>query len=391
MRRIDLNKKRHVVNKTHHNWVPTSEIAKKLKESYPRLEFRWLEQEHIHGVDSVVHGLCHEHHEIVPMHVGNLWRGTTKYGCPACARELGFEVEGSSRFHVRRNAPNFQGRSMVEYNLFLAIKDEFPDALSGHKMQGGKEIDIWIPSIRAGVEYNGNFYHSEKRGRGEFYHHDKSVTGFKQEKFIFHLFTEEAENVGAIVRSLILFRNYTQGITIPETTVTFGPITVSLASGFHRDWNPVRDFNTRGWEWSMAIYDDKFHTIGIVSGTQRPFTITKISVKDYSVPIGQIVSKFAKSYNLKPLISVDTRNPAELVVAEIAGFVKCGAISPLALPMDKNYRIMNMRRSFPEGVLWGDVPVQSEEVDRAWDCGRMLFHLKNRQPDFIKHALHVKS
>ena len=50
--REDAKCRNHLVNKEHHNWVPTEEIAEKLKAEYPALSTPWLEKEHIHGVKS---------------------------------------------------------------------------------------------------------------------------------------------------------------------------------------------------------------------------------------------------------------------------------------------------------------------------------------------------
>lgn len=62
-------------------------------------------------------------------------------GCPKCA------IESQTSF--------------PEQAIFFYIKKVFPDAINRHKI-AGNEIDIYIPCIKTGIEYNGYFYHKEK-------------------------------------------------------------------------------------------------------------------------------------------------------------------------------------------------------------------------------------
>lgn len=45
---------------------------------------------------------------------------------------------------------------------------------STRKLMGNaKEIDIWVPSAKIAIEFNGIYHHSEQTGKGRNYHHDK--------------------------------------------------------------------------------------------------------------------------------------------------------------------------------------------------------------------------
>lgn len=385
MAKPDLEKARKVVNKAHHNWVSTEEIAEKLSKSHPRLSFPWLTKEHIHGVASIVHGVCREHSQIVPMHVGNLWRGTTKYGCHECARELGYEFEGHESFNIRRNAPNYQGQSKVEFNLFMAIKEHFPDALAHHKMAGGKEIDIWVPSIRAGVEYNGNFYHAESKKRGESYHFDKSNLAWRQDKFILHLFTEEGENVKAAIETLKLFANLANKKKHLKKKIKFGPISDGSARAFHNTHNPVKDFNLPDWNWHLGVFDEEFNTIGVFSGIKEYGIVTKVTVTDTHVQVGAILQKFCRMTGGNVAVFVDSRNPLEILLAKSsAELVSCKGLPPLPLPMNSRYQIISIRNRVYFEYMQRIVENQPDEVDRAWDVGRLGFYLKQHKPYWVK-------
>ena len=69
-------------------------------------------------------------------------------GCPVCAS--------------RRRT------SFPEQAIFYYIKQAFPDAINGYKEafdKGSMELDIFIPQINVGIEYDGKAFHSETHNR----------------------------------------------------------------------------------------------------------------------------------------------------------------------------------------------------------------------------------
>ena len=67
------------------------------------------------------------------------------HGCPRCARQ--------------------SHSSVPETICYLAIKKYYSDAIHGYKIDwlGRREIDIFVPSINVGIEYDGNSWHNESR------------------------------------------------------------------------------------------------------------------------------------------------------------------------------------------------------------------------------------
>lgn len=70
---------------------------------------------------------------------------TRGHGCPKCARK--------------------SHSSVPETICYLAVKKYYPDAIHGYKAEwlGRREIDIFIPSLNIGIEYDGNSWHNESR------------------------------------------------------------------------------------------------------------------------------------------------------------------------------------------------------------------------------------
>ena len=58
----------------------------------------------------------------------------------------------------------------------------------------GKEIDIFIPSLKIGFEYNGLYWHNEATGKGKWYHYDKTEQCEKQGIKLIQIFEDEYLN-----------------------------------------------------------------------------------------------------------------------------------------------------------------------------------------------------
>lgn len=380
----------HVVDKEHHKWIPTDEIATKLLTEYPSLETPWLEQEHVHGVNSIVTGVCKEHKLLVPMNLGNLWRGTTKYGCPECAWEKGYEFEGHSEFNIKRNRPNYIGQSKAEYNLFCAIKPHFPDAVAHHRMQGGKEIDIWIPSIGCGVEYNGLYYHSNAMGKTAEYHREKSRTANRQGKGIFHLFPEEAQDTDRIVRMLKLLgkakeEGHNEFKVPPKSQVGVQEIMSAQAKAFHEKWNFIT-LKDHMLDLHFGLFMGG-EMIGVFSGNYTGQMICKMSYSKAFFDFPRLLKLLNKITGLKLAFVIDIRNPLEWGLLDPSlsmGLKMVTILPPVVYPLDKSYNIIDRGIYSVIDLLNAPYKFCDEEAARTWDCGHIVASLPDFAPEWAK-------
>ena len=79
--------------------------------------------------------------------------------CPICFHE--WEAKINNR-NIGRGCPNCskgQHTSFSEQAVFYYVSKLFPDAINGYIVEK-REIDIYIPSINIGIEYDGGYYHS---------------------------------------------------------------------------------------------------------------------------------------------------------------------------------------------------------------------------------------
>jgi hypothetical protein len=105
-----------------------------------------------------------------------------------------------------------KGRLNVENNFTSKSQKEISDfitslgfqVLNNHKkILQGVEIDIFIPDLMVGFEYNGLFWHSEKMGKSKNYHLDKQNLAKKNGIKLYHIFSDEWIKNKEIVKSKI--------------------------------------------------------------------------------------------------------------------------------------------------------------------------------------------
>lgn len=84
------------------------------------------------------------------------------------------------------------GPSKPEVELFDFVKALCPDAVqSDRNVLSGKEIDILIPSLNIGVEFNGIYYHSTMFNPDLFYHQKKTDQAREKGVRLIHIWSDE--------------------------------------------------------------------------------------------------------------------------------------------------------------------------------------------------------
>ena len=71
-----------------------------------------------------------------------------------------------ARYHYNPGCPVCQSESMTSFNeqaIYLFVKEQFPDSISCYRpdYMKKKELDIFIPSLRLAIEYDGDTFHKK--------------------------------------------------------------------------------------------------------------------------------------------------------------------------------------------------------------------------------------
>lgn len=80
------------------------------------------------------------------------------------------------------------------------------DVVRRYKYSSRKEVDIYLPNNKFGIEYNGLYWHSDSKGKGRNYHLNKTNELEGQGISLFHIFENEWKLKKDIISSIILNR-----------------------------------------------------------------------------------------------------------------------------------------------------------------------------------------
>lgn len=84
--------------------------------------------------------------------------------CPICKHEWKAAIYSRNSGVGCPNCSKGQHTSFPEQVILFYVKKLFPDAINGYKCGDKKqEIDIYIPSIELGIEYDGGYYHNKSK------------------------------------------------------------------------------------------------------------------------------------------------------------------------------------------------------------------------------------
>lgn len=342
------------VNKKHGNWRPTSNIRDTLTAKFPALEFPYLDTDHTHGVISSVHCYCQRHEIFTRIALAGALYETTHHACSICAIEAGMRTRKANGFSTKQ----YIGKPGVQSGIFRAVKAVFPDAIWEHTMKCGKEIDIWVPSIGIGVEYNGNYYHSTACKPDLKYHANKSLDGQKEGKCILHVFTDEAvEPYTNIVRVIRMAGgDYTYEANKRDVISRCDP---GIASTFYKEWNFIHPKLVESvCDTHIGLFR-RGNLIAVISGLAGSRKVLRTATRLYGVPLKRMLEAFQQIVGHPCVAWADMRNPVEAIAWMREGVYR-EYRTPIGFDLDSNYDIL-YRSLEPE-----------EHAHRIYDSGHYV-------------------
>ena len=177
----------------------------------------------------------------------------------------------------------FIKHSSDELEIIKYINDLGVECKSDRKILHGKEIDIYVPSMKIGFEYNGLIWHTEKYGKDKNYHLNKTIECNKEGVKLYHIFEDEYHNSKDIVLAKIkhiLKKDYDLP-KIYARKCTVQVINSSVAKDF------LNKFHIQGFV-SSNIYLGCYHENNL------------IAVMSFSIKFGDCeLNRFATNYHFR--------------------------------------------------------------------------------------------
>lgn len=266
--------------------------------------------------------------------------------------------------------------------------------LSDRKILNGKEIDIYVPSMKLGFECNGAYWHSEiAGGRNKDYHIDKLNLAAESGARIFYIWDYDWYNKRPIVESMIsnLFgksrRIYARQCTIRALSKKeeraffnqshiqgFTPSAIAYGLIFDGKVCAAMSFGKSRYDktidWELLRFANALN-IAVSGGASR------------------LLSAFFKDHNDASLISYSHKHISNGNLYKTLGFTFARTTGP-SYYYTKDYKTFANRVTYQKHKLcklldnfdpalteWENM--KNNKYDRIWDCGNDVWILKGKQ------------
>lgn len=297
--------------------------------------------------------------------------------------------------------PKWTSSGEIEVKEFVESLGFNVEKSRNRKLLVGKEIDIIIPELTLGIEYNGLFWHTENKGKGFNYHLNKTIACNQIGYNLIHLFEDEWSTKKDLIKhKLKHILGVSDGIKIGARKCEIKVINNNEKSTF------LNKFHIQGNDKSSinigAYYDNIL--VGVMTFNSNRVMTTNINVGefelsrfaiDYSYIISGLASKmlkfFINTYNANKIISFADRRWT--VSKDNNMYTKLGfKLKNISKPnywyynskIDRQKRFhkfgfgkSGLKRKYPNLDFSKTEKELTQELgyDRIWDCGLFKYEL----------------
>lgn len=276
--------------------------------------------------------------------------------------------------------------SKGETELFEAIISNNKESRC-RNLIGKKEIDIYLPDYKLGIEFNGLYWHSEQKGKGKYYHLDKTLLAEENGFDLIHVFENEWINSRELIMDII---NRRIGNIFISTNLTKTTITV-ISNKVKSDFLKVNsiggdDLFTKD---NRGIYlGDELLAVMSISKLKKGLEIRQYVIKiGETFEFGNPFKMLFESFNIigkEVLYYTDRRfnivNNTDLLDS---GFTFEGATEPILYYSKKNNNVipcsMIRQNNILQYIKTYDMLLTLKENMTSngyltiWDCGKLVF------------------
>jgi hypothetical protein len=263
---------------------------------------------------------------------------------------------------------------------------------------GRQEIDIWIPTAKLAIEFNGLYYHNEAAGKQQWYHDNKTKKCLELGIRLIHVFEDEWLHKQDIIKSMLLHR---VGMTQHRTGARKLQLIELDRKQQHEffEANHIDGSSDVGFKAAWGLVDDNDVIIAALS-LKRPlrrkhreqvFEVARFCTKlntSCSGALGRLTNAakaFAKTSGTTTLMTfVDTRLGSSGEAWTKAGWTNVGETPPMFWWTDGHRRMDNNGQRFHRLKFKADKKrnlseaqvAEKKDVVRIYGCRNLIFEYK---------------
>lgn len=274
-----------------------------------------------------------------------------------------------------------ENSSLIEKSV-LKYVEQITDKKVVSNYKDKKEIDIYIPELKIGIEVNGLYWHSEKFLERE-YHKSKTKHFLNKRIKVVHIWEDEWINKKEIVKSqLKSFFGHTERIYARKTKVK--KISNKEVREFLKENHLQGDYPRI--KISYGLYDRQKELVAVMvfdkqegrkEMAEREWNLSRFCNKLNTTVVGgasKLLKAFEREYKPERIISYADAEWSQGNVYKAIGFQKVEWTKPDYKYIVGKERQHKSRHRKPKGSLQTEKEIaQSKGLLRIYDCGKIKF------------------
>lgn len=318
-----------------------------------------------------------------------------------CGRE--FQVRPDNFLNLETRCPfcSLDGVSAGQRELALFVRGIYGGELIENYWhdRGGFEVDVYLPELKIGIEFDGIYWHSEEKGKDRHYHSRKTETLEADGERMIHVFEDEWSLRRKIVESKIkrilgldpgLRRIGARSCSVREISTAEKNAFLEANHIQGADTSGVRLGLFSGGELVSAMTFSRPRAgTGKNTGEEGTYELVRFASRiDCNVPgaFGKLLSAFRSSREWSRIVTyADLRWSSESNVYLKQGFARRGRTQPNYWYADRTrryhrfgFRKQALKSKFPSiydsSLTEGEI-VRLAGYYRVWDCGNLVYEL----------------
>lgn len=313
-----------------------------------------------------------------------------KYGSDNIISQNFYNILLQNINEVNKNMP-FHKQSNDELEIIEFIKSFGYEPSPNRKILNGKEIDIYIPELKIGIEYNGCLFHTEEYGKDKHYHLNKTNICEQQGIQLIHIFSDEYKNnKDLILKKIQHILGCDKGIKIGARKCKIKEINYNTALSF------LNKYHIQGGVLSSiylgAYYQDELVAVmTFLKEKDTDWNLTRFaSHSDYicSGIGGKLFKYFITNFDFNTIKSFADRRYSSTIKDNL--YTKLGFILDKITPPEYRYyhpkqipEIRHHKFGFRKQILHKkyNLPLTMTESEmskelgyqKIWDCGLLRY------------------
>jgi hypothetical protein len=268
------------------------------------------------------------------------------------------------------------------------VKILVPDAQSNKKglLSGSHELDIYVPSKRIAIEYNGLYWHTEEAGKDRWYHYNKWKTCRDQGIQLIQIWEDEWESKPELVKKMLAHKlNASYGKKLYARTLNIREVGVDESTIF-LNAHHIQGSTTGSCRLGLYTKEGKLEALLLgrvfTQGDDTVLDIVRYAT-DAVVPGGFTKLLKAAEHKVRPskVTTFSDNSISDGALYETNGFSV-----EKELPPDYKYVVKKQRQhkfgyrlkrfKNDENLLYAEDLSESElakanNLPKIWDCGKV--------------------